>query len=413
MLKGMFNVWLHTWRTIFHVPRASTHRIHQFIAEEGTNAPLEIPLQHQDEYVPSPSSKPASRILITYIDRNQDHGVHINDDFDTSPDDLDLHIVYTMVEDPHSNIPLESMLEVLRRAIYNRPTFQESDLMTKGPTLSHIINRATQIVLACRTYKNGYLDILPGVPLNKATLVMQFFEAAIQIVDFEPEGRSACWEPLLEMADVLMDRALRGQSLDELVLHASLSIRLQLKLNLHTHLTRAPEVLKALRILGPAPQEFRMTVWPPEEILKYQKVISPYIYSLSLMVLRRYSSSVENAASTTTTVTAALANPPTIAPTITQAKQLPTSTSLGRKYTPLEDLADHTSNILAAGRIPARFGRSADNYRTLRDVLGEQWINNAGCNADVAYWMRQVLLYTGLAPEVAEDGSHYLKKCFA
>ncbi|KAG8819427.1 hypothetical protein FRC17_010455 [Serendipita sp. 399] len=246
---------------------------------------LLLVIQSQDIQLPT---EPEARILVTYIDRNKTSAY---DNLVTPPDNLDIQILLSLMKDSRSSLPLEAMLELIYHKIQNDQTFQEPESVVEGEMLTEIINRASQSALACRSSINGYLEITPGVSLDRVTIAMQFFDAAIQTIDFERDNRKSCFQPLLGMVDLLMERALHIRSLDELVLYATSSIRLQLKLGLFYHLDRALEIIEAIRALSPVPdlkRGPRGLGWPPEQIAKWQMVVSPYLHSLTLMILQAF-----------------------------------------------------------------------------------------------------------------------------
>ncbi|KAG8833783.1 hypothetical protein FRC17_010094 [Serendipita sp. 399] len=384
--------------------------------------PTSLPLVIQSQDIQL-STKPEARILVTYIDRNK---ASAYDNLVTSPDNLDIQILFSLMKDSRTSLPLETTLELIYRKIQNDQSFRESGSVVEGEILTEIINRASQSAISCRSSINGYLEITPGALLNRITVAMQFFDAAIQTIDFERDNRKSCFQPLLETADLLMERALHIRSLDELVLHATLSVRLQLKLGLFYHLDRALEIIEAIRTLGPVPdlkRGPRGLGWPTEQIAKWQMVISPYLHSLTLMILQAFppqrtsqgSKFPGTALEDTRDMIPDNAHPPSTAPRTIRVGGSPimpfSDTSLPTSHilSPFRRLMGLTSAVMSFACLPRTASSSVDNYPVLREVLKHLWTQAPECSEEATDWMRDLLRVLGWDVHVADDGTHYVE----
>ncbi|KAG8834092.1 hypothetical protein FRC17_009580 [Serendipita sp. 399] len=331
-----------------------------------------IPLSHLSSH----SVGQKQPVLHTHINRDS---AGWGEDLPFSLDSRDLQIVSSLLDDAHTPLSIEAALEVIRRGLCGDQAMRAKMIALEGPSLSRLLDQAMNVLLGCRTYDRGSFDIRFGISLDRATFIMQFFEVSLETINFNIDERSANLPPLLEMAQLLMERALFVKSLDELCLHASVVARIQLKLGEFSHLDRALEVIQTIRLLGPSPEAPTEAPEPPpwsgKEIEIYQGAISAYFIALTRLIIEKY-------------------------PT-PQSSDVPQH--LDKSF---KGLADRAHTVLILGRFDSELLRQADNYILLRELFAELWLSLTSCSPEVEYWMEKLAMPLNWVIGTADNGTH-------
>ncbi|KAG8831060.1 hypothetical protein FRC17_003760 [Serendipita sp. 399] len=320
------------------------------------------------------------KILVTHLVQNT--SVHY-DSPEAGFDGLDLKILFELSKHTESPTQTDAIIDQFRRGMAHEYRTGHISESLDEQSVTAIVQKAAECAISCRMNQN---DIRPGIFLERATTMMQFFEVALQVLDFASDVRKESLVAIAEMANLLMDRALFVGSVDEIALSAFVIARAQVKLDRSSHLERAERVFVALRELGPHPRNPESLPedeleWTQERVEQYQRSISGYILSLTYLVIQFYT---------------------------------PSSSRVGggahqAQESSIQTLANEVSATLRAGRFPEKMGRSGASYLPLRDAMSVLWINLLGCSPKVTRWMERVMPPVGWIPRQAADGTHILE----
>ncbi|KAG8847636.1 hypothetical protein FRB91_011574 [Serendipita sp. 411] len=321
------------------------------------------------------------KILVTHL--AQHSSLHHENQDGVGFDGLDLKILFELSTHTESPTQMDAIIDQFRCGMTHESRKGRTSEALDDKTVTTIIHKAAESALSCRVNQNGLFDIRPGIFLERATMTMQFFEVALQILEFDSKARRVSLMVVSDVANLMMERAMFVGSVDEIALSASVVARAQTKLDKWSHLDRADKVLAALRDLGPRPRNLEYKAeedleWTQERVEQYQRSISAYILSLTHLAIHFYARS------------------------LTSGGKLTEETSM-------HALASEIAATLRAGCFPDEMGRSGANYLSLKSALSALWFNLQGCSPQVTRWMEEVMPSVGWIPRQAADGTHTLE----
>ncbi|KAG8812182.1 hypothetical protein FRC17_002148 [Serendipita sp. 399] len=290
-------------------------------------------------------------------------------------DSVDLEIMSKIVKDLETKDGIEGAIDAFRQAFINK-------LRLDKQLITLILHKAAQAALACQVQRDdGYYQINPSM-VDRLIMVLEFFQVALQRLDFDATGRPAVLEPMLELSTLSLKRAINAQSLEEIVLSGHLVVLLECRLRRYTHLNDAIEVLHALRDTGPSPKNWgdrglhrddteTLRVWRDDEVKWYQRLVLPYLAVLPRLVRLRYEDR--------------------------------TADVFAEAEGSLTAIATTIRNLLAVSKV--KNGHSNTNWTELRDSFVETWMASSHCPTAFLDWMKTVMLHTGISGEVAQSGA--------
>ncbi|PVG04487.1 hypothetical protein CPB86DRAFT_748099 [Serendipita vermifera] len=331
----------------------------------GNNLPL-IPL--------TTISNPIICTPITWVER-------ITDPFTSTPNNADYKVFAHLIKEADTVTELEAVIECLRSGLTLTPRYSG---ILGDQRLDILVEKAANISASCRCFRDGRFDIHPENGLERATIVMQFFDLVLQIAPSTTNFSEAHLSLVLEIADLLLDRALEDISLDEIALHASVVSRIGYRLRKFGHVEKALSVVLTLRDCGPWPRSeseqkkqhpwslFTRRNWTVEEIRRYQTTISGYLYSLTLLIKSYYP----------------------------QQGAHPENQ--------LQELLKHTVITMQQGRIPQSDGYH-EQYLQLGEALRIEWTNCSGCSKFFENWMEKLMQELGMKATRSHDGTHVIE----
>ncbi|KAG8823578.1 hypothetical protein FRC19_003553 [Serendipita sp. 401] len=302
-------------------------------------------------------------------------------------DEVDLRVFSNILHQPENVVETEAVADALRsRLIAANPRFGSA-----LPEFYSILQQMIEIANASKVYQGGAYDIRPGAPLERVTTIAQFIEVALQTVDIDMDPKNQfALRSFLDLAELMLERAKYIRSATEIALYASIVVRLHRRFGKWHHLENASDTLSVLKEIGPPPrtaQDSRESTkdeskddgsldavkpkeWSFQELYQWQQMISPYILSLTYLVLERY--------------------------------------PLGDKEPVdewFEQLTEDALDALQCAQYPYNSGRK-DSYPLLRDALESIWMSSTQPSPRFLHWISHVMPVTLSIPVVSEDGSH-------
>ncbi|KAG8830390.1 hypothetical protein FRC18_008160 [Serendipita sp. 400] len=299
--------------------------------------------------------------------------------FDVARDRTDMEIMLNVLNHAETTDGIEGIIDIFRRALIDTQRTKMNKVLLGEQLITFTIHKAAQAALACQVYEEGSYHILPD-RVDRLTILMEFFEVALQRVSFDEPKRAAILDPLLQISTLLLTRAIEAQSLDEVALNASIVVQLQYRFGQHSHISDAIPVIDALRDHGPIPRSWRdrhldeddrytRPLWSEEEIRWYQRLILPYFSVLPRLVKSLYES--------------------------------------GKDLTPEEEsrlsvIADKIRGLLFVAQV--RDTTVLDNWEDLRKAFVAIWQDSSGSPPAFHVWMKTVMLRAGIEGIVTPEG---------
>ncbi|CAG8709723.1 12423_t:CDS:2 [Acaulospora colombiana] len=140
------------------------------------------------------------------------------------PDELDYKILIRFIEEADTLAEWEAAIDSLRDGLALVPS--ESKLPMDKNQFTVIVQKAASLAASCRSFRDGHFDIHPGISLERVTMIMQFFDLILQVAPEQTRRSGVNLVLLMNVADLLLERAMQVLSLEEIALHASVVARL-------------------------------------------------------------------------------------------------------------------------------------------------------------------------------------------
>ncbi|KAG8831057.1 hypothetical protein FRC17_003757 [Serendipita sp. 399] len=310
-------------------------------------------------------------------------------------DEIDLHL-YARILESKGSFETEAVLNALRFRLSGTSITTRGALPANDPSLAFIIEKAAETATECQVYHGGKYDIRAGISLERVITLLQFLEVALQAIDFDSNPKLLRELPFfLDIATLMLERAMHFPSAPEIALCASVVVRLERRLGKWDHLEKAENITKALRDLAPKtrprarPQRSNLfddddsdvkidqkqnDSWTYSDVERWQGLILPYLLALSYLVQSRFPSGDNTAADHSFTF-----------------------------------FAEAAGALVRDTCFPLNSGRT-DSHSVLRDGLEALWISTQTASPRFLVWMSQVMDSTGSTPIVSGDGTHSFQR---
>jgi hypothetical protein len=332
------------------------------------------PIIGENQTIPlKPLSKPIICTPLTRVENSVDP-------FTSTPNEVDYKLMAKLMKEADTMTELEAVLECLRGGLTLTPG--EPSILDEQQ-VALLVGKATDVAASCRCYKDGHFDIHAGDSLERATMVMELFDLVLQITPSQMKFNEKHLSLVYEIADLLLDRAMEAMSFDEIALHASVVAQIGRRLDRFDHFDKALKVVYRLCDLGPIPRSEEEQkedhpwlvlygrYWTMPEREKHQRILSGYIYSLTLLVMVHYAEENE----------------------------------IDEEF---KKLLDETQLVVQLSQFPYATERW-DNFPLLQEPLKNEWLKSTGCNEAVGEWLRRISIVSGLNARRLPDGTHVVE----